>query len=413
VPIEQGVALATAAGIADHLCRTAFFHDGRCNWCGTVLDGDDDSEIRTIHQTLGPDLYDGTSGIALFLGEAFVRVGDPRFRTTADAGIARALDKLETIPRECRFGLYTGTVGVVYAAVRLGDVLERPDLILRARDIIAGLTRELYPPYLFDVIAGTAGAIPMLLMLADALEMPELRLSALKLGEAIVAAASKDLEGWSWGSEASGIESARNLTGFAHGAAGIGWSLLELYRKTNETRFLNGALEAFRYEDRWFQPAEDNWPDFRWEDGAEEAAPCMVAWCHGAAGIGLARLAALRVRDDPWLRRDAEAAVRACMRVLADSDAPPDPDFCLCHGQSGIAAFLLRAGEVLGDVEARDLALTTAAAGVARFAETPQAWPVGVPRGSTPSLMTGLAGIGYFYLGIADPKLPSVLLLQS
>jgi hypothetical protein len=26
--------------------------------------------------------------------------------------------------------------------------------------------------------------------------------------------------------------------------------------------------------------------------------------------------------------------------------------------------------------------------------------------------MTGLAGIGYFYLGLADPELPSVLLFQ-
>jgi lantibiotic modifying enzyme len=185
-----------------------------------------------------------------------------------------------------------------------------------------------------------------------------------------------------------------------------------LYRRTEETRFLEGALEAFRYENHWFQPAEDNWPDFRWHDGSDAPAPCMVAWCHGAPGIGLARLAALRIRGGASLRNDVEAAVRASKRALVDPDGPPDPDFCLCHGQAGIAAFLLSAGAALGDVEAREVALTTAATAARRFAGAPHTWPVGARRVSSPSLMTGLAGIGYFYLGLADPRLPSILLIQ-
>jgi lantibiotic modifying enzyme len=367
--------------------------------------------MPATYSTLGPDLYGGTSGIALFLGETFARVGDRRFRQTAEGGITRALDKLDAIPRECRFGVYSGILGVTYAAVRLGDLLDCPDLIIRARNIITGLARDLEPPFLIDIIGGAAGAIPILLAIADGLDIRELVLCAHTLGEAIVAAALKEADGWSWPA-ATALEAARNLTGFAHGAGGIGWSLLQLYRRTNESRFLNGALEAFRYENRWFQPAEDNWADFRWYDGVTEPAPCTVAWCHGAAGIGLARLSAVSMRGESWIRRDAEAAVRASKRVLADPERPPDSDFCLCHGEAGIADFLLRAGEVLGDREAQDLALSRAAAAAVRYAATPDAWPVGVRRGSTPALMTGLAGIGYFYLGLADPELPSVLLFH-
>jgi lantibiotic modifying enzyme len=410
--ITENVALTAASRIAEHLYETAFFYRERCTWCGTFPDAADDFGTLTTYHTVGSDLYDGTSGIALFLGETFVRVGDARFRRAAEGGIARALGRLDAIPRECRFGIYTGVVGIVYAAVRLGQVLDRPDLILRGREIIREIIRDLDSPFLTDIISGAAGAISMLLLLADDLEMPELQLCVRKFGEAILARASRDGEGWSWGPQATGIEAGRNLTGFAHGAAGIGWSLLELYRKTNDIQFLDGALQAFQYENAWFQSAEDNWPDFRLADGASEPASCMVAWCHGAAGIGLTRLAALRSENAAWLRRDAEAAVRASKRALASTDGPPDRDFCLCHGQCGIAAFLLRAGDVLGDLEARNLALTTAAAAAARYAGTPHAWPVGLGRGSTPSLMTGLAGIGYFYLGLADPELPSVLLFQ-
>jgi lantibiotic modifying enzyme len=408
--MDKGLALAAASAIANHLCETAFFHQERCTWCGTVKGLDDEFGSVIVHQTLGSDLYDGTAGVALFLGEIFGKVCDHRFRRAAEGGIARALDRVEATPKEQRFGVYSGTVGVVCAAVRLGQLLERPDLILRGRQAMASLAGDLERPFLIDIIGGAAGSIPALLMLADTLAMPELGLSARKLGEVIVAAASKGADGWSWKPDTE-IESARNLTGFAHGAAGIGWSLLELYRMTQETRFLEGALEAFRYENRWFQQDQDNWPDFREHDGVAEPAPCMVAWCHGAAGIGLARLAALQICEQSWLRRDAEAAVRASKRALAHPDHAPESDFCLCHGQCGIIAFLLRAGEVLGDIEARDVALIAAHAAAARFGSAPEAWPVGFDRGSTPSLMTGLAGIGYFYLGLANPELPSVLLL--
>jgi lantibiotic modifying enzyme len=410
--MTENVALSAAYRIAEHLYETAFFHEERCTWCGTFQDAADDYGTLTTYRTVGSNLYDGTSGIALFLGETFVRVGDPRFRRAAEGGIARALDRLDAIPREYRFGMYTGVVGIIYAALRLGRVLERPNLILRGREIIQEIIRDLDSPFLTDIISGAAGSIPMLLLFAEDLEMPELRLCARKLGEVILTRASKEDEGWSWGPQAPDIEAARNLTGFAHGAAGIGWSLLVLYQKTNDRQFLDGALQAFHYENAWFQSAEDNWPDFRLADRASERAPCMVAWCHGAAGIGLTRLEALRSENADWLRRDAEAAVRASKRALARADVPPNRDFCLCHGQCGIASFLLRAGDVLGDQEARDLAVTTAAAAAKQYATTPDAWPVGLQRGKTPALMTGLAGIGYFYLSLSDPDLPSVLLFQ-
>jgi lantibiotic biosynthesis protein len=411
VLIDRATALTAARSIAEHLCRSAYSHNGYCTWCGTVQD-DDDWETATVHQTVGPDLYGGTSGIALFLGEAFAHLGDPRFRSAAEGGIAHALERLDMIPRESRFGGFTGVTGVAYAAVRLGQILDRPDLLRRGRDVIRLLSTDLDPPFLMDVIDGAAGAIPMLLTLADALESPELFACARTLGDAILTAASRNGDALSWGPASTGVDVTRDLTGLAHGAAGIGWSLLELYRRTDEPRFLEGAFSAFHYENRWFQPAEDNWPDFRWNDGSDEPAPCMVAWCHGAVGIGLARLAALRIQNDAWLRRDAEAAVRASKRALIGRDGPPDPDFCLCHGQAGIAAFLLSAGEILEDPEARELALATAASAAKRFAATPHAWPGGTRRGSSPSLMTGLAGIGCFYLGLAGGRPPSVPLFR-
>ena len=83
----------------------------------------------------------------------------------------------------------------------------------------------------------------------------------------------------------------------------------------------------------------------------------------------------------------------------------------LCHGALGNIELLLTAAELLGrpgdhDALARATALTVASI----EANGPV---TGVPLGvETPGFMTGLAGIGYQLLRLAEPgKVPSALLL--
>jgi lantibiotic biosynthesis protein len=58
-----------------------------------------------------------------------------------------------------------------------------------------------------------------------------------------------------------------NLTDYSHGAAGIAHGLLELYRRTGDLRYLDGAAGAFTYERSVFAPEVRNWPDFRESQG--------------------------------------------------------------------------------------------------------------------------------------------------
>jgi lantibiotic modifying enzyme len=401
-------ALETARRIAEHLCATAHSDGGRSTWCGTRSTGDEWDV--PVYQTVGPDLYSGTSGIALFLAEAFVRTGVERLRTTAVEAVAQSLEKQQSAPGSAGPGAYDGALGIAYVAARLGEILQRPDLTTRARELTVAMSEPLRSCPAADVISGAAGVIPLLLRLSDMLDLSGAASLAIDMGDAILRAAVREPTGWSWRDEAEDMMDGRNLTGFAHGAAGIGRALLQLHRRTGFDRFIEGGFQAFRYENRWFRPAEDNWPDFRWHEGDEALAPCMVAWCHGAPGIGLARMEAIRMGHEQW-RADAEAAVRASKRALGDGHVRRDADFCLCHGVAGIATFLLLAADVLRDESARRCALAAARRGMAAFGQAPRAWPLGLPSGSHPSLMIGLAGIGYFYLGLADPALPSVLLL--
>jgi lantibiotic modifying enzyme len=402
-------ALSVSARIADHLCDTAFRHGDRCTWMGMTQDAEDGSDqVDFTYGTLGPDLYGGSCGVALFLSEACRRTGNRRWRDTALAGIAHALDRLDTIPPGARAGFYTGQVGVAYAAALIGRSLERSDLEGHAAALLDRLSGAADGDLVVDLLTGGTGAIAPLLALASWLGRPEWCDLAMRLGRRTVAAANRSDDGWSWPVPAGAIEACRPLTGLAHGAAGIGWSLLELGNATGAGEMIEAAHRAFRYENRWFRPAEDNWPDFREEDGDD--APACVAWCHGAPGIGLTRLRAVELGFDAY-RADAEAAIRTTRSSLADRDGWIDGDFSLCHGHAGLGEVLRYASRVLGQPGIGELVWEAAAAGAARFADGPASWPCGVRRGSNPSLMIGLAGIGYFFLGLTDPALPSVLLV--
>ncbi|WP_442168444.1 lanthionine synthetase LanC family protein, partial [Rhizobium leguminosarum] len=80
---------------------------------------------------------------------------------------------------------------------------------------------------------------------------------------------------------------------------GIAWALLELHRETSLEAFRIAAEEGFRYEQHWFSPEQENWPDLRnyqaKATGTKQSLAYSTAWCHGAPGIGLSRLRAYEI----------------------------------------------------------------------------------------------------------------------
>jgi lantibiotic modifying enzyme len=202
----------------------------------------------------------------------------------------------------------------------------------------------------------------------------------------------------------------RPLTGFSHGAAGIAWALLELAAISGLGRFRATALEALAYERALYSEEEQNWPDLRVFDAdqpSRDARPGFRAmWCHGAAGIGLGRLASLRHLDDPTSRAEIATALRTtAARGFGESHA-------LCHGDLGNLELLTQAGRVLGDAYWREEAWRMASAILASIERS--SWVCGTSLAvESPGLMTGLAGIGYGLLQLAAPeRVPSVLLLE-
>jgi lantibiotic modifying enzyme len=152
-----------------------------------------------------------------------------------------------------------------------------------------------------------------------------------------------------------------------------------------------------------------NWPDLRWPESANDPdrAPCAYYWCHGSAGIALARMDTLSVHRDEHVLREIEVAVKATAARGFRSD------HSLCHGyasaaelmmlagQAGMSTSLQPAGGSWGGEMLHDIRKSGCSTG----------YPLGI---EIPGLMMGIAGIGYGLLRLAAPeRVPSVVLLEA
>lgn len=403
--------LRTAHALGRHLCGVAVWHQERCNWIG-VSTGD---PTGRTYSNLGPDLYAGTSGIGMFLAELYAATGDPIVQRTALGAIRQALACQGSVPCSSRIGLFTGLTGIALVCARMGVLWQDGELLDAADDLLICAAREHRFGRDLDLISGNAGAITAILALRDTLTDRHLDFAA-KLGTELIHAAVQSKDCCSWRTINAANE--YHLTGLSHGTAGIALALLELFDATGETQYRCTAERAFAYERHWFDPAVGNWPDLREASArrpARRQGTFSTYWCHGAPGIALSRLRAYEILGNPHYRGEALAAMATTREMIQSGLRSRSVNFSLCHGLAGNADILLTGSRMLSDDLPADssIATSTANAGIAMHSSAVQNWPCGAGNGSTPGLMLGLAGIGYFYLRVHTPSIPSVLILRE
>ena len=400
--------LDAAWSIGMRLCRDAIRDGDRCNWLGDSMEAHA-GEWKVAHKSFGPELYTGTSGIALFLGWLHHFRPDPLLADTARAAIRQALSRADDIPPLYRHSLHSGWIGIALALRDLARVLDDPSLkreALRLADEQRGQELE---PMSLDVISGSAGAICGLL----SLDADRFLREAIRHGEHLLSMANRDGDALSWTTMLpTGTGEQKDLCGYSHGTAGIATALLELHARTGDPRWRNAAEGGFAYERRHFSPQHQNWPDFRSFASPNPQQPgYSLAWCHGAPGIALSRIRAWELTKDERYRSEADAALSGTWRAMA-TPTPAD-NYSLCHGLGGNAEPFIYSADAFGDPRLRINAETIGDRGIQTVHAQRNTWPCGVVNGGeAPNLMLGTAGIGYFYLRLYDSQtVPSVLLV--
>lgn len=405
--LSQEVLVEQAVNIAQELQQRALrATDSSVTWMG--LEYIPEAQ-RFQFQPMSYDLYDGSCGIALFLAALNKVTNETEFRNLALESLQplhKVLQDLDLkseqqITKQIGIGGGKGLGSIIYALVRISQFLNEPILLKDAQQIASLITpAALACDRKFDIISGAAGAILGLLTLHQATSNSEFLEQAVTGGYHLVnhrTASKTGLRTWA-------TLEGKLLTGISHGAAGIAYALLRLYTVTQEQIFLQVAEESIDYERSVFSPAAKNWPDFRSEKPA-----FVTNWCHGAPGIGLARLGSLAILNTDQIWQEIETALETTEKLnLQDIDH-------LCCGNFGRIDFLLVVASKLSRPEFLETAQKQAAWAVTKALKTGsfQIFPSTFTGTYNPGFFQGSSGIGYELLRLSYPNLlPSVLLWE-
>ncbi|MBT9315785.1 type 2 lanthipeptide synthetase LanM family protein [Leptothoe spongobia] len=391
--------------------------NGSLNWIGMGFVAQAE---RFQQQMLNDSLYDGRCGVSLFFAALYQVTQDSHYQDLALRVIQPLTDRLQvmdtlSLQRYIRLMGLGGAGGVgslIYSVIKISRFLNDETLLANAQTLATAITPELIAAdQTLDIIGGAAGCILGLLPLYQVTDDATVLQQAAACGDHLLSYQTDSIAGpraWKTIFE-------KPLTGFSHGATGIAYALLRLYGVTNDLRYREAALEGMAYERSLFSQAQANWPDLR--DFFSDNQPTFpVQWCHGAAGIGLGRIGAMKFVSSVELEKDLKIALHTTQQQgVKGTDH-------LCCGNLGLAEVLLAGAQhynnnnniELTEHPWRQTALQTATAVVAR-AQQAGAYQLfaNLPKSVfNPGFFQGTAGIGYQLLRLAHEQIPSVLLWE-
>jgi lantibiotic modifying enzyme len=256
----------------------------------------------------------------------FKITGKVKFKTVAMASWKRSVHYQKTNPFPASaISFYAGELGLLYVGHRLGygEGDTKQSMVSDMAWLLQKLDRGLATQHSLDVIGGNAGAIGPLLFLANRYHLRRCRELAIECANEIISLGNWQGEMCIWSApKIHGVELDNPpLTGFSHGASGIGLALLEAYRETGDRTYLTHANGAFAFEEQLFNSDEGNWIDTRYPHFKRDGKICGTfrgAWCHGAPGIAMAHLRAIRLNPlrEQFHRERLVAAIATTRKIM-------------------------------------------------------------------------------------------------
>ncbi|MDZ8109465.1 MAG: type 2 lanthipeptide synthetase LanM family protein [Nostoc sp. DedQUE12a] len=394
--LEQVMAIAS-----DLKDRATYAEDGSVTWIGFRYVF---TAQRFKLQPLDYSFYSGTTGVALFFAALAKVTKNAEWRDLTLRILQPLRQKLSgtefnKIAQDMGIGGAEGLGSLVYAFVRISQLIDEPVLIEEATDIASFISHEqITTDEYLDVIAGVAGTILGLLALYNVTGDSGILKQAIACGEHLLkqrVLTNNKYQAWKTIDE-------QVIIGFSHGVTGIIHALLQLYAVTKIPFFLEAAEEGIAYEQSVFHPQAKNWLQ-----GENSQNMRIASWCYGFTGIGLTRIANLGILDNKEIRQEIETSAQVIQKFDMNG-----ADF-LCCGNLGKMDFLLEAAHRLSRPE------------LCQTAQQQAAWIIKRSQSAggfylfsrklcdiyDPGFFLGVSGIGYQLLRLIDSEnLPSVLM---
>lgn len=404
--------LTSAEMIGDWLLENAIYNKDhtQVGWTGVVLAGFREQEWHI--QPVNLYLYGGVAGICLFFHALSQKLPKVRYKTICQILDQMLFDYTDTVSKEKsklwthNTGAYEGEGSIVWTYQLVYQLTGEEKYLSYARKHCAVMGSLIEEDSLYDLLQGNAGAAAVFLHMWTLTGEKEYLDLAVQAGKVLADNAVKMPKGAGWPSECA----TKPLLGMSHGSSGMQAVLFWLGKETGIAEFTQLAEQALCYENSCYHEEQKNWDDFRDMEVVDEEYFNIgpVAWCHGAAGILKARMVSLNyappgVRE--ILQKDINNAFEKTV-CYAVRDG-----HCLCHGSSGNVEIICSAIE-----EVKDQSLIKKAGKLRNMYVKSLTGLIGSGRKGMlpqekehPGLMTGMAGIGYFILCMADKCMPEIL----
>jgi type 2 lantibiotic biosynthesis protein LanM len=352
---------------------------------------------------IGMNLYDGRSGVALFLA-ALGAEGHLEFNLHAHETFKPVLSALNgmdshelcELAKNIGLGAIAGLGSMIYVSVRLSRYFNDLSYLDAAIAAVSKLDKEVITADQgIDIVSGNAGFILSLIRAYEHSADPMILRQALVASRALVKAIkSKTIQ-----PTQPGVWHPLQVTGFSHGMAGVAYSLLELYRITQQEELHQTALSLIAREQS-LRFSDGTYPDLRY-DSADLIHSSPNSWCHGLCGIVQSRcLSADLLQRQPSIQNEVEngfKTLKNCVRKNVDH---------ICCGEAGIIDALISGFErtrdqtLLVEAKQRMSRLVDDATKRGHYALNSQ-----IPLDfRSVGFFQGLSGIGYEFLRVQNPS---------
>ncbi|MCR1889961.1 type 2 lanthipeptide synthetase LanM family protein [Ligilactobacillus murinus] len=391
-----------AEKMMDSVIEAAVYSDDtkKCSWMKLGITTDN---IWTI----GPmtySLYDGIPGVILSIAYVYKISGKEKYKVFCEKAVSELehiLDELVVMPTEC--SVFNGIGGLVYTYYTLSKIFKseihyKKRYIYWLKELLDNVDKCDKLDFL-DGISGVLTLITRIYLLEKNQELiPHIKL----LQNRLLLERKLNFENKKiWESD---IMVGHYLNGFSHGISGIMYGIAVSYKVISSLRIYECVEEAIKIEN--MSLVEGNWIDLRnRENRLKKNFPDPIHWCHGAPGIGIGRIGIYNSLKLEKCSKDIDIAFK---KTVSEGFNGCDS---LCHGDFGNLELLLEHYLLKRDTDEYKSVLNVAV-DLIKNKNDIEDFVYGIPQKNVISygLMTGISGIIYQLLRLADPnKVPSIL----
>lgn len=265
-------------------------------------------------------LYNGLSGILLFFEAMWQKEHENFYHSVVEQLKKQLCEHTDILiqngsnHQSDRMGLFDGEASVAFTYWIMYKLTAEESYIVYAKKQCQFVLDNDYQVTSDDLIQGRAGIIILLLLMYKTTQDKMYLDIAQKVGTNLV----------------ESIQSKNCLAGMAHGYSGMAVAMALLGKYTGEENYKEIVLELCRKEDQLFDYSMNNWCDIR--EGKENPRN-TVAWCHGSAGILLARALIHKISRLTTNQLFKDIPLNQVIDQMCQTEKT---DWCLCHGQAGL-----------------------------------------------------------------------------